>query len=292
MDKGVFSKIRQEDYIIGIGMTEDEKNIRDCFAYFGRTIYMAQCVEKGIMNSLISSYKNITKTRYDELLLEKSQLTLGQLKREIKQKEIFSENVVERIEIFHKKRDWLAHNYWWDRAIEFNQENLRYKIFEELDQLTAEFESLNEVIEEDNKKFLLENGVNIEQLVDEFSKLDKTPTNPSFRRLMKDETLLGIYLYPAESPLQMLIFMLEDSSYWTLCESGLTFFNLKVELGKLEPLDKTIGIFPIKQFNPKPKTVRDWEYNLDLKKNGLFVKVQPNEISEKFMYKWEVKKHR
>lgn len=37
------------------------------------------------------------------------------------------------------------------------------------------------------------------------------------------------------------------------------------------------------------KTVRDWEYSLDLKKNGLFVKVKSNEISEKFIFKWEVK---
>ncbi|GIQ57647.1 hypothetical protein Flavo103_07830 [Flavobacterium collinsii] len=72
-------------------MTNDEFQIKECFAYFGRTIYMAQIVEKGILNSLISSYENCTKTRFVELLIEKSQLTFGQLKREIAEKNIFNQ---------------------------------------------------------------------------------------------------------------------------------------------------------------------------------------------------------
>lgn len=272
-------------------MTDNDKDIRECFAYFGRTIYMAQTVEKGIMNSLISSYENSSKTRFDELLVEKSQLTFGQLKREIKEKKIFSDEVLEKIELFHEKRDWLAHNYWWDRALEFSRDDLRYKIFEELDILTAEFETLNEIIIEENNQFLIKKGVDIDQILDEFSKLDKTPDNPSLRKLTKDETLVGMYLYEINPDFQIPIFKLEDGSYWTLCESGLTLFNLEVDSIKFQPLDKTIGIFPVKQFNPKPKTFRDWEYELDLKKNGLFVKVEPTEKNGKFAFKWTVKKH-
>jgi len=251
---------------------------------------MAQAVEKGIMNSLISSYENLTKTRFDELLVEKSQLTFGQLKREIKTKKIFNDKVLEKIELFHEKRDWLAHNYWWDRALEFSRDDLRYKIFDELNTLTAEFETLNKIIEEENNQFLIKKGVNIYQIIDEFSKLDETPDNPSLRKLTKNETLVGIYLYEVNPGFQIPIFKLEDSSYWTLCESGLTLFTLEVDSIKFHPLNETIGIFPVKQFNPKPKTIRDWEYELDLKKKGLSVKVEPTEINGKFVFKWIIKK--
>jgi hypothetical protein len=66
---------------------------------------------------------------------------------------------------------------------------------------------------------------------------------------------------------------------------------LGVDSTKFQPLDKTAGIFPVKQFNPKPKKIRDWEYELDLKKKGLFVKVEPTKINGKFVYKWTIKKH-
>lgn len=272
-------------------MTDDDKDINDCFAYFGRTIYMAQTVEKGILNTLISSYENLTKTRFDELLAEKSQLTFGQLKREITEKKIFSDEVAEKIEMFHATRDWLAHNYWWDRTVEFSRDDLRYKILDELDTLTTEFETLNEIIEEENNQFLIKKGVNVDQIMDDLSKLDKTPNNPSLRKLTKDETLVGMYAYDVYPGFQIPIFQLEDSSYWTLCESGLTLFNLEVDSIKFELLDKTVGIFPVKQFNPKPKKIRDWEYELDLKKKGLFVKVEPSEINGKFEFKWTIKKH-
>ncbi len=272
-------------------MKDDDSNIRECFAYFGRTIYMVQTVEKGILNSLILSYKNITKTRYDELLAEKSRLTFGQLKREIIEKEIFNNEIIEKIEKFHEKRDWLSHNYWWDRAIEFYRDDLRYKIFEELDKLTTEFENFNKIIQEKSHQFLIKNGINPEQLFEEFASFDKTPDNPTFRKFSKNETLIGIYLFEIDNGFQIPIFKLEDNSYWTLCESGLTSFNMREINHDLQPLDKTIGIFPVMQFNPRPKIINEWEYELDLKKKGLSVKVKLAEINGKFVFKWSIKKH-
>ena len=269
-------------------MKDKETDIKECFAYFGRAIYVAQTVEKGILNSLISSYENLTKSCYDELLAEKSQLTLGQLKREIIERKIFSEEIIDKIETFHTKRDWLAHNYWWDRAIEFNRDDLRHKIFTELDELTAYFDNLNEIIKDQNNKYLIEKGLNIDQLINEFSQLNQTPESPSTVKLTKNETLTGLYIYETMPGFEIPLFKLENNSYWTLCESGLTAFNLEIDNSKLKPLEKTNGIFPVKQFNPKPKIKRDWEYELDLKKEGLSIKVKPFEVDGKFVFKWTI----
>ncbi|MBC8525444.1 MAG: hypothetical protein H8D22_01035 [Candidatus Cloacimonetes bacterium] len=272
-------------------MKDNDYDIRECFAYFGLTIYMVQTVEKGILNSLILSYKNITKTRYDELFAEKSQLTFGQLKREIIEKGIFNNEIVEKIDKFHEKRDWLAHNYWWDRSIEFYRDNLKYKILEELDKLTTDLEDFNNIIKESNRQFLIKKGLDPDKLFEEFASFDKTPYIPTFKKLSKNETLIGIYLFEPEKGFQIPIFKLEDNTYWTLCESGLTSFNVTEIEKELLPLDKTIGIFPVTQFNPKPKILKEWDYEINLKKNGLYIKVQPTEINGKFVFNWTIKKH-
>lgn len=86
-------------------MTEQDYIVREVFAFYGRAMYMAQAVEKGIMNLIvISNHKHgITKTRYDEILHEKSLMTFGQLKREIEELNLFTEDELPSIEEFHKK---------------------------------------------------------------------------------------------------------------------------------------------------------------------------------------------
>ena len=127
-------------------MEEDDSEVRECFAYFGRIIFLLQELEKGILGSLMLSYKNITQERFDELLAEKSQLTFGQIKRDIIENKIFNEKIIAKIERFHELRDWLIHNYWWDRTIEFYREDLRYTIKLELDKYAIELMELDNEI--------------------------------------------------------------------------------------------------------------------------------------------------
>lgn len=270
-------------------MTNDEKSIRACFECFGKAVFMAQCVEKGIMNLLIANTQNFTKMRHDELLMEKSKFTFGQLKREILAEKLFEDEILKKIDSFHQKRDWLSHNYWWERAIEFSRESLRVKIITELEELTVEFEALNAIIGEKCTEHLVSTGGNINEVIKEFSKLDETPANLELRVLGKNETLLEIYSLKIDKGLEVPIFLLEDGSYWTLCESGLTLLQGEFDKVSLEPLAKTVGIFPVSQFNPKPKTSGDWNYELNLKKKGLSIEVRPTEVAGKFAYKWTIK---
>lgn len=50
-------------------MTEQGYTVREIFSYYGRTMYLAQAIEKGIMNLIVvNQHKHgITKTRYDEI---------------------------------------------------------------------------------------------------------------------------------------------------------------------------------------------------------------------------------
>jgi hypothetical protein len=272
-------------------MDNEEKEIKDCFAYFGRTMYSAQVVEKAILNSLLfTQVNNITKERYDEILAEKSLLTFGQLKQEIIVKGFFAPEFIEELEKFHQKRDWLAHNYWWDRSVEFGKKELRPKILNELDVLYREFEKLNDLIEEILMVKIRNHGIDFDQLIEEHKKLDETPKTPEFRKLTKNETLIGLFSYESAPNSQIPIFKLQDNTYWSLCEIGLTSFSKITNDKKLIPLEKTKHIFPVLQFNPRPKISEEGKYELDLKKDGLFMKVERIKTDNSFLYKWGIRK--
>jgi hypothetical protein len=272
-------------------MYNEENQIKECFEYFGQAMYSVQLVEKGILNLLLFSYvPNITKERCDELLAEKSLLTFGQLKKEVVEMGLCTDEFRASLDNFHSKRDWLAHSYWWDRAIEFENSDLRYKIVKELEELSNEFGHINDLITERLKTIMSNNDINFEQIVSKFREFIETPQTSTSRKLTKNETLLGIFKYESAPGSQIPIFKLKDNTYWSLCEVGLTTFSQIKNDEELTSLERTLGIFPINQFNPRPKVTDKGDYELDLKKNGLVMKVERVIIDDKAVYKWAIKK--
>lgn len=89
---------------------------------------------------------------------------------------------------------------------------------------------------------------------------------------------------------QIPLFKLDDNTYWSLCEIGLTSFSKITNEENLIPLDKTVGIFPVLQFNPKPKVSEEGKYELDLKKGGLVMKVERVLIENIAVFKWGIRK--
>lgn len=272
-------------------MDDEDNIIKECLTYFGRALYSAQIVEKGVLNIILfSQIQNITKDRYDELLAEKSQLTFGKIKQEITAMPFCDEKLTDALNKFHANRDWLAHNYWWDRSIELNRRDSRQKILIELEELYAEFEKLNDAIQEHLEIIMKKNGIDFNEIVAEFYGLEETPKTIEIRKLTKNETLLGIYSFETFPGSQMPIFKLEDKTYWCLCEIGLSYFPNIANEEKLIPLEKTKGIFPVVQFNPRPRITVEGEYELDIKKNGLYMKVNRTIDGNKAFYKWSIKK--
>lgn len=271
-------------------MNEQDFKIMEIFAYYGRALFMAQCVEKGIMNIIIYSHHDnkITKTRIDELLYEKSKLTLGQLKREIQNSDAFSDTEREIIEEFHKKRDFLTHSYWWERAVEFADDKLEYNFLQELTEYTTFFEKINFIIE--NKYFLInkEHKINFKTTQDILMAYGKTIPIESFRELTKNETVLDIFGYKNANQSIIPLFQLQDKTNWTVCERGLTQYKEELDELNIEPIKELEGIFPINQFNPRPKIIAFWNYELDLKQKGL--KMIISRGKNDLQFKWKIKK--
>lgn len=269
-------------------MTEQDYIVREIFAYYGRTMYLAQTIEKGIMNLVITNQHKhgITKTRYDEILHEKSSLTFGQLKRDIKELNCFSENELGLIEEFHRKRDFLAHSYWWERAVEFYDEELQHKLLEELNELTDFFDKLNELVKEKTKPFIEKYDIDLGSWTNEMITQGKTIPFESFRKLDKNETVIDLYPYKNAENSLIPIFELEDKTIWTICEIGLTQYKFEILQENKLRFKNFDGILPINQFNPRPKNNNPWNYELDLKKKGLKMVIS-KENNESPM-KWKI----
>lgn len=270
-------------------MDEQDYIVREIFAYYGRAMYQAQTIEKGILSIILMlQHKNgITQSRFDELLYEKSQLTFGQLKRELSELNCFSPNELAKINEFQEKRDFLTHNYWWDRAVEFNVPNLQPTLLVELNSYTNFFNELHELINNLSNSFLEKHKINFIEIQNELIAEGKTPIIESFRKLKKNEVLIDLFGYRNHPNSFIPIFQLEDKTYWTLCEEGLTQYKNKIiEISKV-PLEKIANIFPINQFNPRPKVNVPWNYEIDLKKKGLKVMVSRDESTGQM--KWRIK---
>lgn len=269
-------------------MTEQDYIVREIFAYYGRTMYLAQAIEKGIMNLIVvSQHKHgINKTRYDEILHEKSSMTFGQLKREIKDLDCFSDLELELIGEFHKKRDFLAHSFWWERAVEFYDEKLQHKLLNELDKLTEFLDSLNELVENKTKPFIEKHNIDIDSIRNEMITQGKTIPFESFRKLNKNEVVIDLFPYKNAENSLIPIFELEDRTFWTICEIGLTQYKFEVLQENKLRFKNFDGVLPISQFNPRPKINKPWNYELNLKKKGLKMVIS-KENNESPM-KWKI----
>ncbi|TXK30872.1 hypothetical protein FVR03_20235 [Pontibacter qinzhouensis] len=266
----------------------DEDKIKDIFAYYGRAMCIAQSVEKGIMCMLLLPQRDnfITQSRYDELLYEKSSYTFGQLKRELLQLNIFTDDELNKLDEFHKKRDFLVHNYWWDRSVELYDPNLQHKLFDELEAYTIFFIEINEIIKGINHTVLEKNNINLQRIQEEMIAEGETPILEPFRKLKKSEVLVDLFGYRNNPNSYIPIFQLDDLTYWTLCEVGLTQYKEHIVETEKVPLKQVDGLFPIVQFNPRPAVNTPWKYQLDLKKRGL--KVDVEFITELRKVKWKI----
>lgn len=163
----------------------------------------------------------------------------------------------------------MAHTFWWDRAVEFYDENLQHKLLIELTKITDSFDYLNELVENKAKPFIEKHNIDIDGIRNEMIAQGKTIPFDSFRKLNKNETVIDLYPYKNAENSLIPIFELEDNTFWTICEIGLTHYKFEVLKENKLKFKNFDGILPIKQFNPRPKVNLPWNYELDLKKKGL-----------------------
>ena len=101
----------------------ESREIKEVFAHFGMAIFHGQGVERQIAILLATKHgpglRNITRDQFDDLLTTQFDKTLGKLISNIRSVMMVPEDLSWDLKAALNKRNWLAHDYFWERAVQF-----------------------------------------------------------------------------------------------------------------------------------------------------------------------------
>jgi len=128
----------------------ESEQVREVYAHYGLAMYWAQCLEQSIFQHLLffdhfpkavkayTTPENWAKA-FDRYEAQELGQTMGKLIRRLREVGQPTESVERALAKALKSRNWLAHGYFADRAIEFTDSNGRQEMIEELDELRDSF---------------------------------------------------------------------------------------------------------------------------------------------------------
>ncbi len=149
--------------------------IREVFAYFGRATFTAQCLEQAIIQNLVFfdhfpkaigtiKDKETWTARFDSFEAAELRRTLGMLIKRLRAEGQVTTSIEEHLDEVLEKRNWLAHRYFNERAVEFSQTDGRAKMLEELQDVYDLFRKVEVMINEITRPVSLKYGMTDEIL--------------------------------------------------------------------------------------------------------------------------------
>jgi hypothetical protein len=161
---------------------DDDPQIVEAFARFGRAIYVANVVEMSLAQTLLQvefltparekfikekgkSFDPKTFTaEFDAFMEKQSKKTMGTLNLRVSQRAEFDEALRKRISDVTLRRNFLAHNYWRSTAEKFMTKAGRDEMIEELSKDADTFEQLDKDVRTATKPVRAKLGINEEAL--------------------------------------------------------------------------------------------------------------------------------
>jgi len=128
----------------------ESEQIREVYAHYGLAMYWAQCLEQSIFQHLLffDHFPKALKTYttpdnwaedFDRYEAQELSQTMGKLIRRLREVGQPTDSIEGALAKALKGRNWLAHGYFADRAIEFTDPDGREEMIEELDELRDSF---------------------------------------------------------------------------------------------------------------------------------------------------------
>lgn len=128
-------------------ITPKNKEVREVYARFGLAIYSAQCLEHGLVNAflylhLIPSKMPLSRSKewedeVDSFTSKHFEHTLGRMIKDLEKFTNVSPSLSKKLSEALKIRNWLAHDYFRERAREFLSSEGRMSMIKELDDATS-----------------------------------------------------------------------------------------------------------------------------------------------------------
>lgn len=129
-----------------------------------------QCLERRIALFLATVHgpgpTNSTREEFDELLHSLFGRTFGNLLAYFRKTRAIPEEMEERLVDALKKRNWLAHNYFWERSLDIWTSSGRAKMNAELKEHADALLSVEHDLAELGKSWRLKHGVTDEMIAD------------------------------------------------------------------------------------------------------------------------------
>jgi uncharacterized protein YutE (UPF0331/DUF86 family) len=159
-------------------MDKDAMEIKEVSALFGRAVFFIQCFERQLGITLatvcLSDPDAVTREQYDALLSKNFKKTLGQLFHKMKGDLHIAEEMKQEIEAALELRNFLIHNYFWERMVQFNTSVGRQAMLEELYLACTVFQEVDSKVEAITKAWGEKRGVTEQDYAEELEKLLKT----------------------------------------------------------------------------------------------------------------------
>ncbi len=158
-------------------LDSDSAQQRETFACFGLAAYHAQCVEKSIAILVSSVFnkeflKNNPEYR-DDFFCENFKKTLGHLVKKLNQLVSVPGNLEKTLIEALEKRNWLVHDYFYERAGEILSTKGRKKMISELTEISEFFSNLDSHLTSIYKKWANKIGVTQKEIEESLIKLSK-----------------------------------------------------------------------------------------------------------------------
>jgi hypothetical protein len=157
---------------------DDDPQIVETFARFGRAMYMANVLELGLVQTLLQiefltparekfikdQGKNFDRKKFDaefDIFMEKQlKKTMGTLNLMVSKRAEFDEALRKRISDATARRNFLAHHYWRESGEKFMTKEGRAEMIEELSRDADSFEQLDRDIRAATKPIREKLGIN------------------------------------------------------------------------------------------------------------------------------------
>lgn len=274
-------------------MDEQSELIKEVFARFGTAYCESEVLHRGLCNiyalATFEGPENVTRPRIAEKLTHAYSLTLGQVIKE--SKHLFPADIQEQLDLALSKRNYLAHQFWFEKNhLMFNKQGL-LQLQKELIELTDFFDSLDKTISTFFSPIRHRFGITDEMIQEVFERFvqgeqDKPLINQ--RMPKKQEHIVKVWDVEVAGGLITQIFETDDGNLWQLSDVGLGWSKFAKPGSNWKVNEKVQKYLPA-NVNPRPSISESWNYEIQLTKGAIFwVKRSKGEKS----YTWGIKEPR
>lgn len=145
-----------------------EEHIKEVYAHYGLAIYYAQCLERALCILLVAenapNLRKISRADYEKMLESLFRQPFGSLIKRLSKIIDIPSDFEKNLREVLKKRNWLVHHYFWDRAEHFMTKKGREFMLNELQVASKVFDNFDNEISHMTDAWAKKHGITEERI--------------------------------------------------------------------------------------------------------------------------------